>query len=458
MKLVLKIVVSLSLLITVAITNLQATTLAVNSLGELEVRDAQSQLVTILSNGTISKTVKADNQAFKISYGKDLKNRLTSIIYPDPDKPQNISLNIYGQDVQISSDAVLTIVADSDMSMVTMQSGILGKVTVAGSELGRSSSVQVKNGSVVSYIPPPAAPLNVMPPATASKSTTATSDISSFNLTDMSSTPTNYEGGTARRVEGDVMIAPAGVDVVDAVRSSPVPPRLSEGKSITPGSTIQTGPTGIAFISPFPGAVVVVEPNSIVKFEELEATPGNRKMVANVKQGSIVSIIKGINPSELDFRVKTPHGVAAARGTIYSVTNNGPNSTAVVSDGVVKVTSYEQNPSLTSVTEETLIEDYFPRSSLAYIEHFAKLRQVTIGQNVVNVVAGTELTYAGGTTKEADPDRNARNLDAANRAKSFLGTGGPGGSSVTPQGPILPNLPPTTSPDLTPAPMTPVGP
>jgi hypothetical protein len=338
------------------------TQLRVNAAGDLEIINGQGELVKILSNGSISQSIKSDNQAFKVSYGKDLKGRFTTIVYPEPEKPQSIALTIFNQSVDISSDAVLTVVAEKDLSTATLQSGVLGKIRVAGNELSSGNRVQVQNGSIVTAV----AAQEVYPSSTKTKvvqkSEATLSPISNepsvvtsspaFVIPEPSTPktlqpPSDYAGGKVRKVEGDVVIAPKGQDVVDVIRKSAVPPRLEVSQTVAPGSTIQTGPTGKAYVSPFPGAVLMIEPNSTVSFEELAWKKKNgqveRKLNAYVKEGSVISAIKGIDPKELDYRVKTPHGVAAARGTVYIVRSSNSRTQIVVSEGKVVVETAQGN-------------------------------------------------------------------------------------------------------------------
>lgn len=422
-----------------------ATQLRINAAGDLEILDSKGLLVKSLSNGSISQSVKSDNQAFKVSYGKDLKGRFTTIVYPDPEKPQTISLNVFKQDVIISSDAVLTVVAEKDLNTARLQSGVLGKISVAGTDLGAGNSVNIQNGAVVANTPPAPQPASkITQTAQTQKSKPAAVTIAEAPQQAPATAedagdyaPENYNGAHTRKIEGDVMIAPKGQTVVDAIKNSPTTPRLDLSQPITPGSTIQTGPDGKAYIAPFPGAILMLEPNTTVEFEELEWKKSNgkveRKMTAFVKQGSVISAIKGIKPEELDYKVKTPHGVAAARGTVYITRNNGSSTTVVVSQGTVQVVTAK-------------------------------------GTYTLDVNAGNKITFtAGGPDGPTDRKANANEISAAEAllaaVQEFIsldtwrsGTGS-GDDTRPAASPALDALigafQSTFEPDLTPAPMTP---
>ena len=426
-----------------------ATQLRINAAGDLEILDSKGLLVKSLSNGSISQSVKSDNQAFKVSYGKDLKGRFTTIVYPDPEKPQTISLNVFKQDVIISSDAVLTVVAEKDLNTARLQSGVLGKISVAGTDLGAGNSVNIQNGAVVANTPPAPQPASKITPTQTQTAQTQKSNPAAVTIAEAPQqapataedagdyAPENYDGAHTRKIEGDVMIAPKGQTVVDAIKNSPTTPRLDLNQPITPGSTIQTGPDGKAYIAPFPGAILMLEPNTTVEFEELEWKKSNgkveRKMTAFVKQGSVISAIKGIKPEDLDYKVKTPHGVAAARGTVYITRNNGSSTTVVVSQGRVQVVTAK-------------------------------------GTFTIGVDAGNKVTFTAGdansptySTANIDDIRQAERLLAA--VQEFIGLDtwrsgtGNGDDRRRAASPALDALigafQSTFEPDLTPAPMTP---
>jgi hypothetical protein len=419
--------------VVLSLNSLEASTqLRLNAAGDLEITDASGRLVKALSNGSISQSIKTDNQAFKVSYGKDLKGRFTTIIYPDPEKPQTVSLSIFKQDVVISSDAVLTVITEKDQSSSILQSGVLGKVSVGGTSLAGGSPVKIQNGSIVAYTPPPVPTKAEMLKEESSSMASMETPTAKQTPPPAGSAPDAYAGARTRKVEGDVMIAPPGQTVVDAIKNSPTPPRLDLNETVTPGSTVQTGPTGKAYVSPFPGAVLMIEPNSTVEFEELAWRNNDgrieRKMTANVKQGSVISAIKGIKPEELDYKIKTPHGVAAARGTVYITRNNGSSTTVVVSQGKVQV-----------VTSKGTF---------------------TIGVDAGNKVTITADGPDGPTELKADAEdiRAAEALLA--EVESFLsengGSDGDGDFVAPPTLDALINsFQSTFEPDLTPAPMTP---
>ncbi len=311
-----------------------ATQLHINGIQELEITSQDGKLVNSLSSGSISQLIKSDNQAFKVSYGKDLKGRQTIILYPDPAKPQSISVNFNGQDINLSPDSVLTIV--NDKSTTIFQAGILGTISVGGQTVASGTSVQFQNGTVVSTpAPTHAAPA---PPSAAPEKT----EIAKQEAPPAPVVAENFTGPKVLKVEGDAFVAPPGKDVVQMVNESAIPPRISKQSKLTAGTTIQTGPNSTVIITPFPGTQATIQPNTTVTLDQMAYTPGapvERKFRANLKSGSVFSKINGFKPGSTSYEIETPFGVAAARGTIFNVTFNGVMLKVEVADGHVRVTN-----------------------------------------------------------------------------------------------------------------------
>lgn len=109
---------------------------------------------------------------------------------------------------------------------------------------------------------------------------------------------------------GDASFTPAG-GVKTAIKSA-------GGENIPEQSLIETGPGAELMIETFAGAVATIRQNSRVVIDELSAT--TRKARLSLKAGTIVSTLDPAKKGNTDYGVVTPNGVAAARGTVYSVT------------------------------------------------------------------------------------------------------------------------------------------
>ena len=90
------------------------------------------------------------------------------------------------------------------------------------------------------------------------------------------------------------------------------------------------------FFKTFEGQITVVEANSVVFLETIEVTPDAReKTVIALRQGDLVANLDPNKRGTNDYGVRTPKGVAAARGTNYSVSVNGITVLVTVSAGQV---------------------------------------------------------------------------------------------------------------------------
>lgn len=118
--------------------------------------------------------------------------------------------------------------------------------------------------------------------------------------------------------------------------------KITSGASIPAGSTIETGSGGGTGLQLVPGATTVFGPNTdaIIKNLSYSKSPDGtitRHVSLNLTKGSVFSSLakKDGNSS---FLITTPKGVAAARGTDWSVTVTGTGVIISVVDGVVTFT------------------------------------------------------------------------------------------------------------------------
>lgn len=118
-----------------------------------------------------------------------------------------------------------------------------------------------------------------------------------------------------------------------------------EKLNLPEGSTIRTGSEGVASVSPFPGAILTVAPNTTINLSSIRVSSEGEKITrrqADIKltEGTLRSVLnrKSANASPIDFKVQTPFGVAAARGTKYIVVTIGGKTYTIVKDGTVTVT------------------------------------------------------------------------------------------------------------------------
>jgi hypothetical protein len=339
--------------------------LVLNSAGDLEVQDASGKIVATLENGTIGQKVQVENQKLKISFGRDLKGQTTLIIYPDPESPQSLTLKCLGQEAKISSDSVLTVRTTTDLSGVEYQAGVLGSVSIAGQSLGKGQSVRMQNGSVIA----PETVAAVQPPQ--ARTTTETVVVATPGSPEaqqpipevpvsvnISPETGEYVGARSRVVTGEVYLAPPGTDPVSMMSSGHRPPALKSGDAIPEGSTLHTAPNSTAILTLFPGTAITVEPNTQVTFTNLQfrksppAGEAGKEAHMDLKTGGIVFRIEEKDRKNMDFQIRTPLAVAAARGTKGRVIHLNNTTIIFMNEHVVVAKSPIPNSGMEIVVEQ----------------------------------------------------------------------------------------------------------
>ena len=107
-----------------------------------------------------------------------------------------------------------------------------------------------------------------------------------------------------------------------------------EGASIPVSAQIETDGAAELYIEAMPGAIATIKKNSRVTVETLAAGSA----ILALKQGNVVSQLDPARSAGRSYGVRTPKGVAASRGTVYTVAVNGENYTVVTGLGTVTIT------------------------------------------------------------------------------------------------------------------------
>ncbi len=99
---------------------------------------------------------------------------------------------------------------------------------------------------------------------------------------------------------------------------------LKKGQVLAIGSTLRTGEDGAVILVTTPGSAVQVGNNSVLKINELAFHKSGgqvtqREAHLQLTQGVVSALIDPSTPKITDFRVQTPEGAAAARGTFFAV-------------------------------------------------------------------------------------------------------------------------------------------
>jgi hypothetical protein len=148
----------------------------------------------------------------------------------------------------------------------------------------------------------------------------------------------------ADTVTPDAVVLQITGSVMVQLPGQTTPVALAEGARIPQGATIITGAGSEVSIRPIGGVVSTIKANTTVQIEKLSVTTDNGA-VSN--QTAMISLLSGNLVSTLDpskkhinnYGVRTPKGVAAARGTIYAVgVDAGGGSTFATLSGTVSIT------------------------------------------------------------------------------------------------------------------------
>ncbi len=119
---------------------------------------------------------------------------------------------------------------------------------------------------------------------------------------------------------------------------------LTKGQSLPIGTTVRTGDNGIAVLVTTPGSAIQVGNSSIVKLTALAfAKSGNdvteRTATVQLTNGVVSALIDPSTPKITNFKIQTPQGAAAARGTFYAVLVYHGKTYVGVKEGKVAATA-----------------------------------------------------------------------------------------------------------------------
>ncbi len=137
---------------------------------------------------------------------------------------------------------------------------------------------------------------------------------------------------TASKVTGNAyVISPSGKST-----------KITEGSEIPAGSSIHTDADSTVGLKLVPGATTVVAPNTDLKLSTLDYSQSGgdktRKIQIALQKGSLFSSLAK-HDGKSDFRITTPGGVAAARGTDWEVSySTGAGLSVSCTDGTVTLT------------------------------------------------------------------------------------------------------------------------
>lgn len=103
--------------------------------------------------------------------------------------------------------------------------------------------------------------------------------------------------------------------------------QLMTGDEVPLGATIRTGADGNVFLTPLPGITSTVSPGSELVIESASVSTGTdgkpkQSAMLDLRKGNMTNTLE-VKGTDTDFKIKTPKGVAAARGTIFQLDETG---------------------------------------------------------------------------------------------------------------------------------------
>lgn len=113
---------------------------------------------------------------------------------------------------------------------------------------------------------------------------------------------------------------------------------LKEGDIVSMGSTIKTGADSRATVTMTTTSAVQIGPNSEVVVAEIVESKDAPKVLLDLKNGTIGALVNPGGKGQMDFKIKTPSGIAVAKGAFYSVAVENGKGYVQAKEGEVVVT------------------------------------------------------------------------------------------------------------------------
>lgn len=197
------------------------------------------------------------------------------------------------------------------------------------------------------------------------------------------------------------------------------------GMKIPQGATITTGADGDVLLLAHTNTSATIKANSTVSVDELSVSSSGGKVTEevttlNLKNGNLVSALDPAKKSVNNYKVRTAKGVAAARGTTFSVTINGTVYSVTTTSGGVSFTNLTTGLSFSVGAGQTANDSTgssavniadLPPGSQAKADAVAEMTNVLAAVAVAataGVVPPSELQAAVQNAVEAAPESASR--------------------------------------------------
>ncbi|MEO6245490.1 MAG: FecR family protein [Opitutaceae bacterium] len=186
--------------------------------------------------------------------------------------------------------------------------------------------------------------------------------------------------------------------------------------AIAEGASIETKAGVELLVETFPGAVATIRQNSAVRLASLRlvavgADAGKRAAELELQRGNVISTLDPSKKAITKYGIKTPRGVAAARGTVYGVSvipaaGGGGNSSVLVLSGTVVIDRGPGQPPISISFGQAAVNNATEASQLS-----ALIAQTPeLAADVLAAVGVVADNIASGTSAAGDLDAAAQLL------------------------------------------------
>jgi hypothetical protein len=357
--------------------------MAIGSLDHLVIFGPKGERVAEIPIPTIAKTLTVGTTTFQISYGRDADDLLTAVLTPSSSQPQDLHFSVMGKNIDADKQAVVTLTFP-DARHVTIDPGYVGVVTVNSRSIRHHELADDTYAPRPAYHPASTAPVHLTSTSTSAPAPTPrmVADVTPRDVPPASSAPSAPAPSSSET-------SPAPVSPSAVANTAPAPAKklfwaepvtpfngpppavgLNEMKLVdvhgpvtvqTPDGNTETGTNGLivpsgAKVSTAAGgsaAVFMGGVNSARFLPNSDATVTQnfngslRKTDVNLTKGTVFCRVGKRAGEKQDYEVRTPQGVAAARGTELAVSITAANGVSYTvcftSQGVVTMTDASGN-------------------------------------------------------------------------------------------------------------------
>ncbi|WP_395745767.1 FecR domain-containing protein [Prosthecobacter sp.] len=184
---------------------------------------------------------------------------------------------------------------------------------------------------------------------------------------------------------------------------------LKVGDPVPVGSTVKTGAGARAVIKTTKQSAIRIAENSQAVFMELVDSDTAPKVLVDLKSGSLGALIQPQAQSTMDFKVKTPSGIAAARGTMFAVAVEDGKGFVKVEHGKVDVTPTNVKKQAPQSGKVTIVSGKVTETPPGQPEHALKEGDIVTVGSTLKTGADSHATVTMTTTSaiRLGPDSEA---------------------------------------------------